>query len=398
MRRPPEHPSAAADERFALVLGALTMSEHDPAVRRLSEAFGGEPDGIRERLIGEPAVVSRRLGFASGAEMFVHDDTVVAVVLDLSSGPDAQGGLDLSDWIPGLDNGSTVEDFKNVFGKSWWFGGHSSRCFPVDGAFARFVTVGHSTQLDRVVVSPQELRAAPCPEDEGCEACADLVVRRGPAADFDLEATIESLADAVQDDRLREDAHWVRLADLTLLHSSGLMDAVESQFLCRTCGRVICLTLRRDAPPAVTHATVDAAMRRHLGVIPPVELWGDPERIDATARALRYVDHRPGSWFLLEKEGRLHLDARYSSGMVDGSVLVLLDESEREGYRSGGTEYLSELARRIDDSSPHREGSPYYARDLLRGADGAAYRAEVTAAIVNHSWVAEQRRRSETST
>jgi hypothetical protein len=111
---------------------------------------------------------------------------------------------------------------------------------------------------------------------------------------------------------------------------------------------------------------------------------------------MRYVDHHPAAWFLVERDGVLLLDARYSySGLIDDSALVELDESELESYRTGGHDYLSELAHRIHDSGPYREESPYFTRDLYRTTDGPALRAEVSAAIADHTWIAEQRRASD---
>jgi len=108
---------------------------------------------------------------------------------------------------------------------------------------------------------------------------------------------------------------------------------------------------------------------------------------------MRYVDHEPGAWFAVEHRDELYLDARYAySALIDDSVLVRLDESELEAYRAGGHAYLSDLTRRIHDSAPYQESSPYYRRNLYRGADGAQYRDAVAAAITEHTWAAEHGR------
>lgn len=108
--------------------------------------------------------------------------------------------------------------------------------------------------------------------------------------------------------------------------------------------------------------------------------------------AMHYVDHEPGAWFLVEQEGVLHLDARYSySALIDDSALVRLNESELTAYRAGGHDYLTDLATRIHNSAPYRDESPYFGRNLYRGPDGTSYREAVAAAIVDHTWLAERR-------
>jgi hypothetical protein len=108
---------------------------------------------------------------------------------------------------------------------------------------------------------------------------------------------------------------------------------------------------------------------------------------------VHHLDHEPGAWFLVEDASELFLDARYSySAVIDDSALVRLDDVEVTSFRSGGRDYLSELARRIHDSAPYREESQYHRRDLYRGQDGARWRQAVSAAIVDHTWIAEQRR------
>ena len=110
---------------------------------------------------------------------------------------------------------------------------------------------------------------------------------------------------------------------------------------------------------------------------------------------MHYVDHEPGAWFLVEQQGALYLQARYvETSMVDDSALIRLDDHEVDAYLSDGHASISELARRIHDGSPHLEKSPYYERNLYRGADGRTHRDAVAAAIVNHTWIAQQRART----
>lgn len=105
---------------------------------------------------------------------------------------------------------------------------------------------------------------------------------------------------------------------------------------------------------------------------------------------MRYVDHEPGMWFLVEDDGVLYLDARYSySALIDDSALIRLDDTELSGYRAGGHAYLSELARGIHHSAPYRLESAYFTRDLYRSAEERELRNAVGAAIADHTWSAE---------
>ena len=54
---------------------------------------------------------------------------------------------------------------------------------------------------------------------------------------------------------------------------------------------------------------------------------------------------------------------------------------------------LSDLATRVHNSAPYRPESQFFSRDLYRTADGAQYREAVSAAIADHTWIAEQRRK-----
>jgi hypothetical protein len=110
---------------------------------------------------------------------------------------------------------------------------------------------------------------------------------------------------------------------------------------------------------------------------------------------MRYVDHEPGMWFLVEQqEGSLYLDARYSySALIDDSALIQLSDSELTDYLAGDHDVLTDLATRIHNSAPYRSSSRFFNRDLYRSADGASYREAVSAAIADHTWIAEQRRK-----
>lgn len=106
---------------------------------------------------------------------------------------------------------------------------------------------------------------------------------------------------------------------------------------------------------------------------------------------MRYVDHEPGSWFLVEDDGVLYLDARYSySALIDDSALIRLDDTELRRYREGGHAYLSELAQGIHHSAPYRMESAYFTRDLYRSAAERELRDAVGAAIADHTWAARR--------
>lgn len=359
-------------------------------MRLLADAFGGAPAEVRERLVGEPARRSRRLVFAAGGEIILHDDAVAAVLLHVTS-----SGLDLSEWLA-VGNDATLGDLEQVVEARPSFVGFGRPYFTLDGGYARVAFKDNRGWKDAgnlvgVTVAADKPGLACRPEDDDCPACGDLLVRGVDGVDVD--GTVDALTTALTAGLLTEDAHWVRLADLRPLHASGLMARVESQLTCTACRRIICLTLYRDAAPTFSYEVLNDARRHPLEAIPPVEQWGDEARIAADRDAMRYVDHEPGAWFLVEQQGSRYLDLRYSiNQMVDDSALIRLDESELAAYRTGGHDYLSQLAERVRDSAPYSEKSPYYERDLRRGPEGKAYRDAVSAAIVNHTWLARQRR------
>jgi hypothetical protein len=119
-----------------------------------------------------------------------------------------------------------------------------------------------------------------------------------------------------------------------------------------------------------------------------------PELGENRGMDMRYVDHEPGMWFLVEQEGSLYLDARYSySALIDDSALIRLNDTELAAYLAGDHDVLSDLAGRVHNSAPYRSESPFFNRDLYRSADGAQYHEAVSAAIADHTWIAEQRRK-----
>ncbi len=110
---------------------------------------------------------------------------------------------------------------------------------------------------------------------------------------------------------------------------------------------------------------------------------------------MKYLDHNPGQWFLLEWQGALYLDYRYSySAIIDDSAFMKLSDEECRQYKARGRNYLSELATAAHMSAPYRGESSFYARNLYRGPNGKELRSAVSAAVTDNTWTAEQRRKN----
>lgn len=385
-------------DRLPLILDALSLSENSQAVRSLADAFGGEPVDVRERRIGEPGYLSKRLKFASGGELILQDDALCAVLLHLTAMSTTPSGIDLSEWLGRASNKATLDDLKQILPSTYRFTGKGDWYFPLDGGYARFSFDRergwkNPGSLQRVVLTVEQPGLECNPEDDDCPTCSGILVRkRASDTGIDIEETISKLAATIEAGLLAESVYWVKLSDLQPLHASGLMERVESQFTCTTCKRVLCLTMYRDAPATFQYASMNEARMHPLEAIPPVQQWGDEARIAEARDAMHCIDHRPGGWFLLEQHDVLYLDARYSSGpVIDGSVLIRLNESEVDAYQGGGHEYISQLATRIDRSSPYRDTSPYYERNLYRGEQAKQYGKAVGEATVNLTYIARQR-------
>ncbi len=383
-----------------VLVDALSGAEADEEVQRLVEAFGGEPASVAEHCLGEPVNRVRKLRFSSGGEIVLYDGAVVGAILHVEPTAGCPGVVDLGQWIAGATNAATLDELKAALELPVRFAGFSSPYVAVGHGYAcfRFIRRDGSGgwkepgNLARIVVTGKAPGLAMLDGDE-CPTCSDLLVRgeRG----VDVDATIGQLEAAVSSQAIAEDAHWVTLGDLTAIHASGLVARAESQLRCRTCRRVICLTLYRDGPATFGYHVRDDAMLRPMEPIPPVEQWGSAERIAMAQAAMQYVDHEPGCWFLVRQGDALYFDARYSLGVADDSALIELNGEEREGYRIGGRSYLAELAKRMQRRPAGRRGSPYYSRDLSRrgGEAGRDYRGEFSAAITDDTWQAEQRAR-----
>jgi hypothetical protein len=97
------------------------------------------------------------------------------------------------------------------------------------------------------------------------------------------------------------------------------------------------------------------------------------------------VDHEPHGWFLVGDGEPLLLDVNCSHGAISYQFLMELKESERATYAARGHIFISELARKVQDSALGVIGnaSPYRERNL-RGADQLMV-DEVTIAWVKES-------------
>lgn len=346
--------------------------------------------------MGVPTVAARHLVFGSRGEIILHDAVVVGVVLRLDATGQSPRGIELADWIAGASAQATLDELALAFGARPQFAGFGIPYFAVDGGYVRATFADNRGwkepgNLRSLTVTAAKPGLAIRPEDDACPVCSDLLVRDDRDG-VDVGPTVASLAAALDADLVTEDSHWVPLADLQPLHASRLMARVESQLRCTSCRRIMCFVLARDAPAAFGYFVVNDAQRHPLSLIPPVEEWGDAERIDRGRAGMRYRDHEPGRWFLVEKRGELYLDARYNlSNMIDDSALIQLDDSEALAYELGGHDYIARLAKQVHDDPPHREKSRYHSRDLYQSPEGRAYRDAVGRAIVNHTWLAQQR-------
>lgn len=381
-----------------LIADALGSFEADPAVSRLAAAFGGDPTHITDRRIGEPGYRSRHLHFSSGGEIITHDEAVVSVTLHVAPTPTAPQGVTLNHWFANVDNDATLDDLAAALKTTPKYTGEGSRQFTLEGldvwsifTESRLEERGNLLRL-LFRTARQELEHSDTHEQ--CPTCSNLLVRRGgEGSGVAVDDTVAALSHALEHGLVTEDESSVALSDLLPLHTSGLMDAAETRLTCTACGRVLCLTIFRNADPTFEYVTWGAASTRPLDEIPPVEQWGDAARIAAESGRMHLVDHLPGGWFLVEQSGELFLDARYSCGPTDFSALIRLDDSEREAYRAEGADYISDLARRIDNSGPFQKESPYFSRDLYRTSKRDRYKNEVNRAVSHVTWMAQQRRR-----
>ena len=108
------------------------------------------------------------------------------------------------------------------------------------------------------------------------------------------------------------------------------------------------------------------------------------------SKEMKYLDHNPGQWFLLQWQGALYLNYRYShTDIADDSAFMKLSNEERYQYDTRGREALQELAEAARNSGPYRKESPYYERNLFRGPGSKELSSAVGTAIADHTLSAE---------
>jgi len=100
---------------------------------------------------------------------------------------------------------------------------------------------------------------------------------------------------------------------------------------------------------------------------------------------MQVLDHEPQSWFLLEANDELYLDANCNHGAFGYSFMIRLTTAEARKYRDEGRGYLSWLAEDIHNSAPilSASSSPYKTRKATKEQE-----AEANAALA--TWRAER--------
>lgn len=93
---------------------------------------------------------------------------------------------------------------------------------------------------------------------------------------------------------------------------------------------------------------------------------------------MKVLDHEPCSWFLLENQDALLLDANCNHSFVGYDFLIQLTPGEIDEYLRRGRAYLDWLSGDIQNSAPILIGSKsvYKGRDL-----SSAHREQVNTAI-----------------
>lgn len=80
---------------------------------------------------------------------------------------------------------------------------------------------------------------------------------------------------------------------------------------------------------------------------------------------MHLIDHEPQSWFLLEEDGALFLDAACNHSAFGYSWLIELNAEERLSYKQQGRPFIAWLAQDIHNGVPILETStsPYKTRN-----------------------------------
>lgn len=84
---------------------------------------------------------------------------------------------------------------------------------------------------------------------------------------------------------------------------------------------------------------------------------------------MKVLDYEPQSWFLLDDDGALYLDANCNHSFIGYDFLLQLDASETAKFRREGRAYLSWLAHDIQSSAPILAASNSKYKDRDRSAE-----------------------------
>jgi hypothetical protein len=81
---------------------------------------------------------------------------------------------------------------------------------------------------------------------------------------------------------------------------------------------------------------------------------------------MRVIDSENWAWFLFEHESHFYLDANCNMSAFGYTYMIQLNDEERDAYKVGGHEYLSQLAHDIQYSVPIATDShsKYKGRDV----------------------------------
>ncbi|MEE1775191.1 hypothetical protein ABT043_16570 [Streptomyces sp. NPDC002418] len=377
-RRAQETHRAAADREIAVrkifepYNDALLMAERDGVVQHVVELFGSNPV-ISEFQVGAPAHHDRYLTFGSGGEIMVRDGAVKAIFFHVQPTEAAQHGFTgLSTLIPGLRQDASRSQVEDALGKPVVGRTGPSTTHSVGGGFVKvfydtWAKKDAPNHLKLIQLTAEDTYARTDPSDERCPCCAGMLVRTASASGgVDVGSTITALRHGVAAGRLRQAYRWVALQDMLSLHDSGLMEHVAAHLECTICRRHMAFALHRDADPTFEYVSLNDIRRRTPEPVPPVEQWGDADRIAREAQRPEQVATDGSSWILFAVGEQLFMNARCWYSAVDGSRLIRLEAAEVRQYERDGEAYLSRLQKTINRTWTSEE-DPWRSRDLTRG-------------------------------
>ncbi|MFF5725081.1 hypothetical protein [[Kitasatospora] papulosa] len=365
---------------------ALLMAEHDGVVQHVIELFGSSPV-ISEFQVGAPAHHDRYLTFGSGGEIMLRDGSVKAVFFHVQPTEAAPHGFTgLGTLIPGLGRDASRSQVEEALGKPVAGRTGPSTTHSVGGGFVKvfyhtWAKRDAPNHLKLIQVTAEDTYAKTDPSDERCPCCAGMLVRTASASGgVDVGATITALRNGVAAGRLRQAHTWVALQDMLSLHDSGLMEHVAAQLGCAICHRHMVFALHRDADPTFEYVSLDDTRRRTPEQVPPVEQWGDADRIAREAQRPEQIATDGNSWILFAMGEQLFMNARCWYSAVEGSRLIRLEAAEVRQYERDGEAYLSRLQETINRTWTSDE-DPWRSRDLTQGgmSDEEAIEASVAA-------------------